>query len=135
MAQFRIPEFRLHIYKRNLTTNWYDLVNNPRGGPVINGDVKIEDTRDQKIHAPMVIHCRQRQYQWKFFTGMRPAGFQGWSFGDSFKDGKKAFIIFHTSQDKSVIKLYWFNGFYPSPSVKKFLSNVIPHLIRVPEYD
>jgi hypothetical protein len=129
MAHFTNPDCRIYIYNQDKSTKWYlPTEQTAQLNPIIKGDLKIDETRTGTIKAPFVIHGRQLNKSFEFFTGMKPTGVKGWSYGDTFRNGKKSIILFSLSEDKSILRVYYFNAFYPAPNLKKFLGQVIPHL-------
>lgn len=116
-----MPEAKIFRFELNPINGWYCQTDGPPGFSKVPAELKVEETRRPDIiRANLVIHSRQKDGRYSFFTGLIPAGFDGLYFGDvyEFRNGKKinSFCLFLFSGASQKLEVHLFNGFklYPN---------------------
>jgi hypothetical protein len=122
----KLPNYTQLYYSLNEQTGWYTLTDTSRlNFDHLPNELKIDPSNQPfliKQGATECIKGRQKQYS-KFFTGLRKTAFANIYTGDNIQD-KPSIIIFHLSDERRHLRVYYINGYKIYPKLlKSFISD------------
>lgn len=113
--------WHLASFRNNPATGYYEKLPSMLSIQKVPFLLKVERTQVKKIRengADHVLVSKKVKGRYSFFTGLIPAGYPNWYFGNisEMKNGQKiiSLIIVHFKENSSLMDLYLFNGFYIS---------------------
>lgn len=117
--KFNYPDYKEVHYLLNSGTGYYQKQPERITFNKLPFELKVESTQEEKIKlqgATEIIHGRQVNNKYLFFTGLISINSNEWFFGNDYEfvkgQKKMSLVIFHFSEDNARLTVYYFNWYY-----------------------
>lgn len=132
---WKLPDYKTIRYNLNSSNDWYQLQSKPERFIKLPDELKVRPVICPAIKkkAENLIEGHTVNKRKLFFTGLSATRFTNLYSGDDGYNNpkKKSFILFHFSQDKTILICYFFNDYTPPRTLRvQFIETFIQSLNR-----